>query len=264
MKMNLPISDRMLWVLAGLIAIIFHLALIFPLNFSQTPSLRGKIAITPNPNNVFKSVKVTLLVPIGELKEISPSMTKKVSKPLLNKKSSAIAQEGKNSKISLKKQPHISRTQEFKKVDNNTPQSKNSPLNSRAKDEVITAPLEGKDSVVEDTSINLSKQKSLIKNWQSQVIGHLSRFKKYPKIALDKNKEGKAIIYVAIDKDGQILSATLIKSTQEFSLDSEAVALFKRVSPLPKPPVFLLKNEKVEFILPIDFNLKQYLKIQNR
>lgn len=262
--MNLPISDRMLWVPAGLIAIVFHLAIILPLNFSQAPSLPGKISITPNPSNFFKSIKVALLLPIGELKEISPSITKKVYKPLLDKKSSTIAQEGKNSKTPLKKQPHISHTQEFKKVYNNTPQSKNSPLNSKPKDEVITAPPEGKDSIVEDTSIDLSEQKSLTKSWQSQVIGHLSRFKKYPKTALDKNKEGKAIVCVVINKDGQILSAKLIKSTQEFSLDSEAIALFRRVPPLPKPPVFLLKDEKVGFTLPIDFNLKQYLKTDKK
>lgn len=256
--MNQIVSKRILWTSASLGAIFFHLAFIFPLSFFKTPIPPGKIAISANPSNSFKSIKISLVLPPGELKEISPSLTKKVSKSLSNKKISAIAQEGKNSKIPLKAQPRISHNQEFKKAPNQS--QKNSPINSKPKDEVITAPPEGKDSVVQDTSADLSQQKNLIASWQSQVIGHLSRFKKYPQIALDKNKEGEVIVYVVIDKNGKVLSTKLVKSAQEFSLDNEALDLLKRASPLPKPPIFKLKNQRVEFILPVDFNLKQYLK----
>ncbi|EMF1643453.1 energy transducer TonB [Campylobacter jejuni] len=44
------------------------------------------------------------------------------------------------------------------------------------------------------------------------------------------------------------------------ALNDEALSLFKRASPLPKPPKEMLKNgDKISFVMPIDYNIKDYL-----
>ncbi|ECX9243072.1 energy transducer TonB, partial [Campylobacter jejuni] len=44
------------------------------------------------------------------------------------------------------------------------------------------------------------------------------------------------------------------------ALNDEVLSLFKRASPLPKPPKEMLKDgEKISFVMPIDYNIKDYL-----
>ncbi|EJQ5017047.1 energy transducer TonB, partial [Campylobacter jejuni] len=50
------------------------------------------------------------------------------------------------------------------------------------------------------------------------------------------------------------------KSCPYAALNDEALSLFKRASPLPKPPKEMLKNgDKISFVMPIDYNIKDYL-----
>ncbi|ELL5036283.1 energy transducer TonB [Campylobacter coli] len=63
-----------------------------------------------------------------------------------------------------------------------------------------------------------------------------------------------------IDESGNVLSKELKKSCPYAALNDEALSLFKRASPLPKPPKEMLKNgDKISFVMPIDYNIKDYL-----
>ncbi|PAF52577.1 energy transducer TonB [Helicobacter sp. 13S00477-4] len=91
------------------------------------------------------------------------------------------------------------------------------------------------------------------------VLGHLNRLKQYSQAALNQKQEGRAIIRVSINPLGEIISTTLLKSSGSSSLDNESLELFKRASPLPRPPKSLIKDRHhLSFVLPIDFNIKLY------
>ncbi|EJH1659361.1 energy transducer TonB [Campylobacter jejuni] len=56
-----------------------------------------------------------------------------------------------------------------------------------------------------------------------------------------QKQEGVVRIRVSIDESGNVLSKELKKSCPYAALNDEALSLFKRASPLPKPPKEMLK-----------------------
>ncbi|WP_241685337.1 energy transducer TonB family protein [Taylorella asinigenitalis] len=43
------------------------------------------------------------------------------------------------------------------------------------------------------------------------------------------------------------------------ALNQAARELFRKVSPLPKPPESMLKGDTLSFTIPIDYDIKKYL-----
>ncbi|WP_028351425.1 energy transducer TonB family protein [Bradyrhizobium murdochi] len=69
-------------------------------------------------------------------------------------------------------------------------------------------------------------------SWQSALAAHLNRHKRYPPGA----SQGAASVIFTIDQGGRVVSARLARSSGDHALDSEAVALARRASPVPAPP----------------------------
>lgn len=67
--------------------------------------------------------------------------------------------------------------------------------------------------------------------WRGSVIAHLNRAKRAP-----GGSRGTATVAFSIDRKGRVLSARLVRSSGNASLDREAVALVRRASPVPPPP----------------------------
>jgi periplasmic protein TonB len=105
-------------------------------------------------------------------------------------------------------------------------------------------------------SDSLHKQHAKI-NWRSRLQGHLMGFKRYPPSARKQRQQGTATVRFVVNKDGNVLSAQLFKSSGVAVLDNEALALIKRAQPLPSPPAGLLLHGQITLTLPIDFELKK-------
>jgi len=73
-------------------------------------------------------------------------------------------------------------------------------------------------------------------NWQSMLMAHLERHKRYPPGARARGAHGIAYVRFTIDGAGNVLSARLVRSSGYAELDREAVALVRRASPVPPPP----------------------------
>ncbi|MGY3036908.1 protein TonB [Bradyrhizobium sp. USDA 4354] len=73
-------------------------------------------------------------------------------------------------------------------------------------------------------------------NWQSLLMGHLERYKRYPSGAQSRGEGGVAYVRFTIDERGNVLSASLARSAGSAELDREVVALVHRASPVPAPP----------------------------
>lgn len=72
--------------------------------------------------------------------------------------------------------------------------------------------------------------------WQSRLMAHLERRKRYPSGARARGEKGIAYVRFRIDDAGNVLSASLARSSGYPELDDEVLALVKRASPVPKPP----------------------------
>ncbi|CNF21285.1 energy transducer TonB [Yersinia kristensenii] len=93
-------------------------------------------------------------------------------------------------------------------------------------------------------------------SWQSEVLAHLSRYKRYPREALRYRLEGISHVRFVVDHQGKVLTAELLTSSGAKILDREAMTLISRAQPLPSPPAELLRNGVIELIAPIAYNVK--------
>ncbi|EAJ6175505.1 energy transducer TonB [Campylobacter jejuni] len=202
----------------------------------------------------FTSIMMVSELPIGELKEVSIDQKKSNSQDKNKKQDERISLNSQDKNAVLKVQKKI------EKQDENQAQKEiaNASENSKFKNESLSAPLQSnKDKTQTIVSGNAKEQ---VKSYQALLMAHLTKFKKYPQEAIMQKQEGVARIRVSIDESGNVLSKELKKSCPYAALNDEALSLFKRASPLPKPPKEMLKNgDKISFVMPIDYNIKDYL-----
>ncbi|WP_456636559.1 TonB family protein [Bradyrhizobium sp. USDA 10063] len=73
-------------------------------------------------------------------------------------------------------------------------------------------------------------------NWQSRLMAHLERNKRYPSGARSRGERGTVYVRFAIDDAGNVQSASLARSSGFSELDQEVLSLVRRASPVPAPP----------------------------
>ncbi|ECQ5562500.1 energy transducer TonB [Campylobacter coli] len=202
----------------------------------------------------FTSIMMVSELPIGELKEVSIDQKKSNSQDKNKKQDERINLDSQDKNAVLKVQKKI------KKQDKNQAQKEiaNASENSKFKNESLSAPLQSNEDKTQ--TIVSGNAKEQVKSYQALLMAHLTKFKKYPQEAIMQKQEGVVRIRVSIDESGNVLSKELKKSCPYAALNNEVLSLFKRASPLPKPPKEMLKDgEKISFVMPIDYNIKDYL-----
>jgi periplasmic protein TonB len=90
--------------------------------------------------------------------------------------------------------------------------------------------------------------------WQAQLLGWLSRHKRYPRAAQEQRQQGTAYLGFALDRQGRVLSFRLDRSSGFAVLDEEVAALIQRAQPLPAPPPDL-PGTRFELVVPVEFSL---------
>ncbi|EJS4247213.1 energy transducer TonB [Campylobacter jejuni] len=202
----------------------------------------------------FTSIMMVSELPIGELKEVSIDQKKSNSQDKNKKQDERISLNSQDKNAVLKVQKKI------ENQDENQAQKEiaNASENSKFKNESLSAPLQSNEDKTQ--TIVSGNAKEQVKSYQALLMAHLTKFKKYPQEAIMQKQEGVVRIRVSIDESGNVLSKELKKSCPYAALNDEALSLFKRASPLPKPPKEMLKNgDKISFVMPIDYNIKDYL-----
>ncbi|EAI2102335.1 TPA: energy transducer TonB [Campylobacter jejuni] len=202
----------------------------------------------------FTSIMMVSELPIGELKEVSIDQKKSNSQDKNKKQDERISLNSQDKNAVLKVQKKI------EKQDENQAQKEiaNASENSKFKNESLSAPLQSNEDKTQ--TIVSGNAKEQVKSYQALLMAHLTKFKKYPQEAIMQKQEGVVRIRVSIDESGNVLSKELKKSCPYAALNDEALSLFKRASPLPKPPKEMLKNgDKISFVMLIDYNIKDYL-----
>ncbi|AKU23667.1 energy transducer TonB [Massilia sp. NR 4-1] len=92
-------------------------------------------------------------------------------------------------------------------------------------------------------------------SWQSRVLSHLARFKRYPLEARQRRRTGEAWVRFQLDRDGKLLASELVTPSGTVLLDREALQVLERAQPLPAPPEAMLRQGQVTVTLPVSFQL---------
>lgn len=92
-------------------------------------------------------------------------------------------------------------------------------------------------------------------DYATLVLAWLERHKEYPASAQRRRQEGVVMLYIAIDRDGQVLEARLDKGSGHALLDAAALAMVERAAPLPPMPDDLPQN-RLEMIVPVQFFIR--------
>lgn len=88
--------------------------------------------------------------------------------------------------------------------------------------------------------------------WQSRLISHLERRKRYPSEARSNREEGTVYVRFRIDDGGNVLSVSLSRSSGHSSLDQAVLDMVRRASPVPAPPPGVSKT----ITAPVRFNIR--------
>jgi protein TonB len=94
-------------------------------------------------------------------------------------------------------------------------------------------------------------------SWQSQLLSHLARYKRYPDEARRRGIEGTSQVRFNLDSKGRVLSVELAKSSGNAALDRATQAMIRRASPVPAPPAELLSNGQLEIVAPFIYALER-------
>jgi periplasmic protein TonB len=94
-----------------------------------------------------------------------------------------------------------------------------------------------------------------VPKWRHRLEMVLERNKRYPSEAQRRNEQGEALVSFVIDKQGKLVSSSIVRGSGYAALDQEALDLLQRSSPFPPPPDGL-PGGSVKIEAPVRFNLR--------
>lgn len=94
-----------------------------------------------------------------------------------------------------------------------------------------------------------------VPNWKSLVAGILQRNKRYPSEARSSRAQGTAVVRFSVNRGGQLVGNSLVRSSGVGALDQEALALVRRSSPFPPPPPEI-GGSNITLNVPVHFNIR--------
>jgi periplasmic protein TonB len=96
---------------------------------------------------------------------------------------------------------------------------------------------------------------AVIRRWETELVAHIERFKRYPTKARARGDQGLARVAFTIDRDGSVRGSRIVQSTGSPELDQEALAMLTRAQPVPLPPNRALTGE-LSFTIPVRFDIR--------
>ncbi|QBQ55227.1 energy transducer TonB [Nitrosococcus wardiae] len=104
-------------------------------------------------------------------------------------------------------------------------------------------------------SASSAQVRKTVQTWQQLLLAHIQRHKRYPSSARRRRQEGVTYLRFVMDREGQVLSARIERSSGYALLDKETQALIERAAPLPAPPPEV-SGKQLEFVVPVQFSLR--------
>lgn len=111
---------------------------------------------------------------------------------------------------------------------------------------------ESNRTAARQTSSGLFSSSMTPAKWQSRLMAHLERRKRYPSGARRRGEQGVAYVRFRIDGSGNVLSVSLARSSGFAELDQAVLSLVRRASPVPAPPPGVNKT----ITAPVQFSIR--------
>lgn len=94
-----------------------------------------------------------------------------------------------------------------------------------------------------------------VRRFLHEVLIHLERHKRYPRLSRVRHEEGVVHLRIALNMQGQPLETLIEGRSGYVRLDEEAAALIARAAPLPPPPPEIADG-RLTLTIPIRFSLE--------
>lgn len=91
--------------------------------------------------------------------------------------------------------------------------------------------------------------------WEALLLAHLEKHRRYPSAARARRDQGVAHVRFAMNRQGQVLSAAILKSSGSAPLDRAALDTIRRAQPLP--PIPNDRPDILELTVPVEFFLRR-------
>ena len=144
-------------------------------------------------------------------------------------------------------------------IKKNTPPKRNKTVLKKNIPENIEAALEdvlSAETAPPSKKSNAASQAHASTIWQSNLLTHIQRYKRYPHQARRRGQEAVIYVRVTITRNGQVVKHQLEKASKYKVLNREVLTLITRAQPLPPPPKGL-SGETFEILLPVVFSLRR-------
>lgn len=92
-------------------------------------------------------------------------------------------------------------------------------------------------------------------SWQSLVLAHLERHKRYPAMAQSRRQQGVVHLRFTVARDGQVRAAAIARGSGYAALDEAVMDMVQRANPLPAFPADMA-GDSIELIVPVRFFLR--------
>ena len=96
-----------------------------------------------------------------------------------------------------------------------------------------------------------------MESYSTTITKAISKQKRYPRIAQMRGWQGEIIAILEIDGQGNLITSKIDKTSGFKILDKEVIAMIKRASPLPAPPLEL-QSKVLTINVPISFKLQHF------
>lgn len=93
-----------------------------------------------------------------------------------------------------------------------------------------------------------------MRTYEHVILTHLERHKKYPRSARRRGQEGTAYVRFRIDREGNVQTSQLVRSSGYELLDQEVLDTVTRANPLPAVPPEI-SGSTLEVTVPVRFHL---------
>jgi protein TonB len=91
--------------------------------------------------------------------------------------------------------------------------------------------------------------------YRDRLAAHLQRYKQYPAGARSAGAQGTAMLSFTVGRGGQVLRASLSRSSGHAELDAETLAMIRRAQPLPAFPPEMTQSS-MSFTVPVRFAIR--------
>jgi periplasmic protein TonB len=91
----------------------------------------------------------------------------------------------------------------------------------------------------------------------ASLTAQVQRNLRYPAAARSRSQQGTPFVHFRMNRQGQVITAQIQRSSGSTSIDQEAVAAVQRAQPLPAPPEEVTDAQlEVGFTIPLNFNIR--------